>query len=69
MRTKIALLLLFCVAFTAFSQDKQEVAKLTESLTRYKSGEEHYGVKKDKAYRLLSIDKYNHVAIDYLVAP
>jgi len=67
MRTKIALLLLFCVAFTAFSQDKQEVAKLTESLTRYKSGEKHFGVKKDKAYRLLSIDKYNHVAIDYLI--
>ncbi len=50
-----------------FAQNN-EIEELEASLRSYKSGEEHYGVKHDKAYRLLSIDKYNNVAIFYLLS-
>jgi len=62
----IITIFLILLSVNIFSQNK-EIEELQKFLSSYKSGEEHYGVKKDKAYRLLSIDKYNNVAIFYLL--
>lgn len=55
------------ISANLFSQNT-EIEELQEALRSYKSGEKHYGVKHDKAYRLLSIDKYNNTAIFYLLS-
>lgn len=65
MRTYITILL-FLLSVNLFAQN-EEIEELKESLRSHYSGEQHYGVKHDKAYRLLSLDKYNHIAITYLL--
>ena len=60
-------ILLFLLSLNIFAQN-EEIEELKESLRSYKSGEQHYGVKHDKAYKLLSLDKYNNIAITYLLS-
>ena len=66
MKVFITIVLTF-LTVNVFSQTTEEIEQLQETLRGYKSGEQHWGVKHDKAYRLLSIDKYNNTAISYLV--
>ena len=66
MRVLITVVLTF-LTINAFSQTSEEIEKLHETLRSYKPGEQHWGVKHDKAYQLLSVDKYNNTAISYLM--
>lgn len=54
------------ISVNSFSQ-KKEIEELQDFLRSNNSENELYGVKKNKAYRLLSISKYNDVAIFYLL--
>lgn len=62
----IITILLILISLSSFSQ-KKEIEELHDLLGSYKSEKEHYGVKNNKAYRLLSINKYDNVAIFYLL--
>lgn len=66
----IITIILMLISANVFSQSTEieEIEELQEALRSYKSGEKHYGAKHDKAYRLLSIDKYNNTAIFYLLS-
>jgi len=65
MRNLIAILMIL-ISVNSFSQ-KKEIEELQDLLGSFKSEKEHYGVKNKKAYRLLSISKYDDVAIFYLL--
>ena len=64
---EIFTIILIFLTINVFSQTSEEIEKLQETLRSYKSGEKHWGVKHDKAYQLLSLDKYNNTAISYLM--
>jgi hypothetical protein len=65
---KLIVIFLTLFIFTSvFSQTPEEIEEIREALSSYRSGEIHWGTKKDKAYRLLIYDKYNYLAIKYLI--
>lgn len=59
-------ILMILISVNLFSQ-KNEIEELQNLLRSNKSENEHYSVKKNKAYRLLSISKFNDFAIFYLL--
>lgn len=63
--------ILISFSINALSQNAKdrnaEVKDLQWTLMSYRSNEKHYGEKYDKAYELLALDKYNHIAINYLM--
>jgi len=62
----IRFILILLFSFGIFNGYSQTVASLEENLRYYKS-EDGWGTKKDKAIKLLSLDKLNQVAIQYII--
>ncbi|NLE63189.1 MAG: hypothetical protein GX612_05065 [Bacteroidales bacterium] len=61
-------IILLCFVTTVNAQNKLRIKMLSSSLDYYKHlHDKHFFEKKGKAYRLLSIDKYNIYAIEYLI--
>lgn len=63
---RLFLIIFLIISIDSFSQSS-EIEKLEQTLTYHQSKEEHYGVKHGKAYKLLSLDRYNRAAIEYLL--